>query len=472
MIHGDQAITGSDQDRLGRDAAARALARLLEAPSLETPLTVGVLGGWGTGKTSLMRLLERRLTANAQPAETAPLTLWFDAWAYARQEQSLWRALLLKVTGELGARAETLLSTDAARDKLKKELESLETSLYRSQTRKVHDGLKVNWGEALPVAAHLLAKTFTGGALDLAKLKEDLTGEDPKEVAKLIERRSRETYVEEVRSLEQFRATFARALDLVGVGPPAGDGAGGVRRRLYVFVDDLDRCLPEDAVAAVEAIKLFLDLPGCVFILGMDGEVIQAGIRARYAPYVADGEARFRAADYLDKIIQVPFRLPPLEPAQVASFLAPILAMDGTGLAEDAKDLIQIAVPDNPRALKRVLNVLRLSADLDGCADPPSAGETKETAAARKRRRRNLAKLVLLQVCFPDAYRMVTDQGVTALKALEAAAVGGDEAKETTAVLTPRLRRLLGEDERLGEAGEAEIQRLLSLSRRFVVPPP
>jgi hypothetical protein len=421
-----------------------------------------------------MKLLARRLTAVAGPPEAAPLTLWFDAWAYARQEQSLWRALLLKITGELGAGAAKALSDDD-RKTLKGELEALETSLYRSQTRTLHEGVKVNWGAAGPMALDAAMKLATAGVLDADTMLGALTGDNLKKAEKLIERRSREAYVEEVRSLEQFRATFARALRLVGVGPPAAgaDPDGRARRRLYVFVDDLDRCLPEDAVAAVEAIKLFLDLPGCVFILGMDGEVIQAGIRARYAPYVKDDEARFRAADYLDKIIQVPFRLPPLEPAQVAAFLGPILAADASGLGEDVKDLIEIAVPDNPRALKRVLNVLRLSADLDGCAEAPAVGEPPDAAAERRRRRRGLAKIVLTQVCFPGAYRLVAERGVAALKALEAAAVGGKADKETSDVFTlnPRLRRLLGEGEPLGQAPDEEIQRLLSLSRQFSVPP-
>ena len=55
--------------------------------------------------------------------------------------------------------------------------------------------------------------------------------------------------------------------------------------RLIVFVDDLDRCLPEKAIEVLEAIKLFLEVPGVVFVLGMDREVVERGIEARYGHF-------------------------------------------------------------------------------------------------------------------------------------------------------------------------------------------
>jgi len=51
--------------------------------------------------------------------------------------------------------------------------------------------------------------------------------------------------------------------------------------RLAVFVDDLDRCLPDKAVEVLEAIKLFLDVPGVVFVLGIARDVIEQGIKVR-----------------------------------------------------------------------------------------------------------------------------------------------------------------------------------------------
>jgi KAP family P-loop domain len=169
-----------------------------------------------------------------------------------------------------------------------RELDEARASLYRSLTVEERGGVKVNWWGALPLAADAALTALTAGlnrevahaiggkevegglATALAKW---FKGKDTQEAVKLIEREASERYVEQLTSLEQFQDLFKKLLGRFRIGE---------ERRLFVFVDDLDRCLPEDAVAALEAIKLFLDIKGCVFVLGMDREVVEQGIRVRY----------------------------------------------------------------------------------------------------------------------------------------------------------------------------------------------
>ena len=89
---------------------------------------------------------------------------------------------------------------------------------------------------------------------------------------------------ERIESLEKFRKDFKDLLETY------------IYKRgcLVIFVDDLDRCLPEKAVEVLEAIKLFLDVPGCIFVLGIDHGVIERGIRLRYGEM---GGARRTAND-------------------------------------------------------------------------------------------------------------------------------------------------------------------------------
>ena len=103
MTHADIPLvfTEGGTDWLERGPAVQALRRLLDSPALATPLVVGIYGGWGTGKTSVMQTLEAELAAPER------LMLWFDAWIYARQEQALWRALLLRVVEALRERTRT-----------------------------------------------------------------------------------------------------------------------------------------------------------------------------------------------------------------------------------------------------------------------------------------------------------------------------------------------------------------------------
>ena len=114
-------------------------------------------------------------------------------------------------------------------------------------------------------------------------------------------------------SLDKFRAEF----DEVMREYVSDEGY------LVVFVDDLDRCLPEKAVEVLEAIKLFLDVEGCIFILAIDQAVVERGIQLRYGEL---GEATEENGDdvidgsrYLEKIVQIPFVLPPSARAQWAN---------------------------------------------------------------------------------------------------------------------------------------------------------
>jgi hypothetical protein len=163
-----------------------------------------------------------------------PLTLWFDPWKYARCEESLWRALLLRVVEPL---AEMLPQEAEDRAKLDKELEELRGSLYRSQTFTEKGDLRFNWRSALPFATDLALRFATLGLsekLGLENVLGKLKKEDAEEAINLIERDEITRYREQVKSLEQFYDTLKGliARDITGRG-----------LILYVFVDDLDRRL-------------------------------------------------------------------------------------------------------------------------------------------------------------------------------------------------------------------------------------
>jgi predicted KAP-like P-loop ATPase len=75
----------ADEDRLDFDPYAQTLADMVADPDTGTPLTIGVFGGWGRGKTSLMRMVRRRLEATGE-SELPTRTVWFNAWLYNREE--------------------------------------------------------------------------------------------------------------------------------------------------------------------------------------------------------------------------------------------------------------------------------------------------------------------------------------------------------------------------------------------------
>lgn len=171
-------FSSAGADLLDRGPAVVALRRMLDSPGLVTPLAVGIYGGWGSGKTSVM------LTLRQQLAEVPDrVVLWFDAWVYARQAEALWRALLLRVVEELRHRTEqpdnkTLRGEvyekametykaiwPSAEDAkaARRELDEARTSLYRSLALKERGGIRVNWWGALPLAADAALTALTAG---------------------------------------------------------------------------------------------------------------------------------------------------------------------------------------------------------------------------------------------------------------------------------------------------------------------
>nr|MBC7246026.1 hypothetical protein [Chloroflexota bacterium] len=304
----------------------------------ETPFTIGVFGAWGSGKTSLMLMLQDDLYRANQRRRCKEnkdrfRLVWFDAWKY-NQEELLWRTLLLRVLAALRPpQAEGSQSEDEKR--LCAELDRLEESLYRDVDWEEKGNLTVDIPEAVKaVGGGLLKLGFAVlpgvgtvfQALRLAdkaaeaaqgKIGEGALSEDVAGLLKAFRRDVIHHHQQHLDSLERFQKTFA---DLVKAHVLAQD------QRLVLFVDDLDRCLPEKAVEVLEAIKLFLDVPGCVFVLGLERKVIEEGIRVKYKDFVVvpGGAAPIVGRDYLEKIIQVPFNLPPIDSADIRTFICQV----------------------------------------------------------------------------------------------------------------------------------------------------
>lgn len=122
------------------------------------------------------------------------------------------------------------------------------------------------------------------------------------------------------------------------------------RTRIVFFVDDLDRCEPASVVKLLEAMKLYFNVEGCVFILGLDRDSIAAALRLVPSPTDAS------EAQYLDKLIQLPFTLPPISDSTFSSYLADLVPAE---LAL-CLPLIQAGLGRNPRTAKRFINDLVL----------------------------------------------------------------------------------------------------------------
>lgn len=156
-------------------------------------------------------------------------------------------------------------------------------------------------------------------------------------------------------------------------------------RLLVVFVDDLDRCSPDAVFQAFEAIKLYLDAPGFVFVIGFDKTIVSEAVleQKRYSKSV-------KGADNIEKIIQIQYRLPEPTPDQINTLVDGYARDSRTNdlLDKEARELIVSENARNPRRLKRFLNVFVLEQQLE----PDAAELSSET----------LIRTLILELYFGD----------------------------------------------------------------------
>ncbi|MBN8472964.1 hypothetical protein JYJ95_41210 [Corallococcus exiguus] len=142
------------EDRLGIDSEVQALVSVLAASDVAPPLSLGLFGDWGSGKSFFMRRLEKAIDAVA--ATAAPgycekiVQIRFNAWSYI-DTQNLWASLTSEIFEQLAQklssgdtvtaatkRAQLLAATDSSRNVLaeaQQQKESVETSLHQSEER-------------------------------------------------------------------------------------------------------------------------------------------------------------------------------------------------------------------------------------------------------------------------------------------------------------------------------------------------
>lgn len=131
----------------------------------------------------------------------------------------------------------------------------------------------------------------------------------------------RPNYKDKVKFLSHFEKDFARI-----VRAATKNGFGWKRSKLVIFIDDLDRCEPPKSADIVEAVNLFLDAEGCVFVIGMDSESVAMSIEVKYKELFERMKAENSGVVslgrlFLDKIVQIPFSMPRPTPQQITSLV-------------------------------------------------------------------------------------------------------------------------------------------------------
>jgi hypothetical protein len=270
-------------DLLSFAAIAQTIADALLDDALD-PVALGLSGSWGSGKTTVLNLVENELLVRAT-SDHKVLVVRTAPWRYdpaVGAKETLIGEVLLAIQSELADVADKS-------DKAKKLLKTLVA--------------RVDWAKALKIAATTavtLQLPNTADLVDLVKPKSDKP--------------------EDARGLEQFRSEFDQLLKSEELNHV---------RAVVVLVDDLDRCLPATVVDSLEAMRLFLDVPKMSFVIAADEARVADAIRTRFdtieVPPEESEESEDPARLYLHKIVQTAFPLPALSSFDTLAYLLLLL---------------------------------------------------------------------------------------------------------------------------------------------------
>jgi len=352
----------TDIDALGFEPYTNSLSELITEKGI-TPFTIGIFGSWGTGKTSLMLMLKKKLESQANVR-----TVWFNAWKFDDEKQ-IWAALIQAVLNQLAV-------TLGESTKLK--LQELRNS--------------IEWIQFL----EFIGKSILSRGPDIDALRSSFK------------------FGKKIESISDFEKRFEEFVGSCNI------------ERLVIFVDDLDRCKMEATVDILETIKLLLSSKKCVYVLGMDYERVCDAVSRRFKESSQDVAEDYldkiiqlsfhiprRSEEDMKLYLRYLFALEYLEKENLQDFTTDIkqieknidttflkllktyaesLSMDKYRALTEHDLLIIRENEFNPRKLKRFLNIYEMRRSLSEVLELNLENEY-------------LIKFLLLQAKFSDFYR-------------------------------------------------------------------
>lgn len=284
-------------DFLNYEPIASTVASAIRARG-SAPISIGIHGDWGAGKSSVLRMIEADFAD-----DDATACLWFNGWAFQGFSEAK-TVMIEAILSEL-LRQRTLTA------KGKELVGSLLKRVNWLKVAKLGGTVAVNLTTGLPTPEQIgasiktLRELASSGEINADSLRDSIDASvgllNPAEPATVPD------------EIHLFREEFEQLLQEAKV------------QRLVVLIDDLDRCLPETAIQTLEAIRLFLFVPNTAFIIGADEGMIEYAVRRHFPELPAGGGLLPYARSYLEKLVQVPFRIPALGVAETKTYTTLLL---------------------------------------------------------------------------------------------------------------------------------------------------
>ncbi len=303
----------------GFENYANAIAELIATKNNKTPFTLGISGEWGAGKTTLMKAVEDKLKEefnkeNGNGDFRRVKTVWFQSWKYKDEDEVL-AALLDVILKEM---KKNTTFWEGLGDKADKIVKSI-------NTRKL--------------ISFLTSKTIQ---VDLTQFFDELKGDNA-------------DFKDFLSFYDTFKETFEELLwKYLGVNKKGVEDKRDEHAALVIFIDDMDRCPAPKIIKMLETIKLFMDHPGCVFVLGAARGIIEKALENETKYSKTD------AVEFLDKIIQINFPLPKKIKDNSEKFIKDLEEKLDAKLDDEILKIIFPVMENNPRKIITLFNDVSL----------------------------------------------------------------------------------------------------------------
>lgn len=281
------------QDLLGYQVHADLLKKIILNDAM-LPISIGVFGNWGSGKSSLMLLLQQSLQewekAQQNEQHSIILQVYFNSWqfeSYDSTKLTMIESILEALDKDINTRKDVFERADD----LLARINFLKVGVFI--LKKAYDNLTPDWMKKwLPKKEDIDKIT---GKDKYNNLLEDVTkGNTSKFIA-------------------TFRELFEDLVNDMGY------------KAVIVYVDDLDRCDPKRIIGCLEAVKLFVNVKKTAFVIGADERIIEYAISQHYPIQMKKEDISSPFSDYLEKLIQLPYKLPRLSDNEQETYITLLL---------------------------------------------------------------------------------------------------------------------------------------------------
>ena len=352
----DKALPQGDKDDLKISSYKDALVDFIKRT--DTPMTIGVQGEWGSGKTSLLNQIWADLERFNKEDDSIDdfKQIWINSWEHSLLCSP--EECLMKIINEI---ISELLDSDTD----KKRSDKIRSGVNNIMKGALRIGSSLTIGSA---GVQAVDEIFAEGSNSIKELREQL-----------------QNLVSEIKTLETNRYG-----------------------KIIIYVDDLDRIEPKDAVSILELLKNIFNIQDCVFVLAIDYQVVVKGLVGKFGKPTPENDWEFRA--FFDKIIQLPFSMP-MGNYDIASYVLGLL--DKINFYSGKEDLdeelihkfVTKSIGGNPRSIKRLVNSLALIKILNDKED----GDDSDGALTDQDAAMVMFAMVCLQIAHPEIYQLFAD---------------------------------------------------------------